>query len=215
MLGEGTAVIRTTGQQFQRSGFVVTDALLTRDDLQQLSAHLPAVSSSGTRTLLNDAVFRGLAQRLRADPALVAFLSGLVAVEGILFWKSRDRNWSLKPHRDSVIPISGDGPWKPAGRKEGMAFAHAPIAFLRRCIAVRLALDAVPEGDIRVEPGTHDSCERASPKTLVVPPGGVAVLRPSLVHSSTKLTDSPRRRVVHLLYAPRTLPGNYLWYHAV
>ncbi|MEM1263724.1 MAG: hypothetical protein AAGH76_15095 [Pseudomonadota bacterium] len=194
-------------------GYAVSGVLFSGQEIAQLVQALPSVASSGTRTLLQRPVFRRLAALLRTETALAVCLTDLVAVEGIFFQKSLGRNWSVKPHRDSVIPISGDGPWRSAGSKEGMACVHAPLAFMRRCVAVRLALDPVPDGDIRVEPGTHRGSAGSPPVTLVVPQGGALLLRPSLRHSSAKLVHSEQRRVVHLLFAPRDLPASYRWYH--
>lgn len=200
--------------RFGELGFLVSGALFSRQSIDSIVRHLPMVESSGTRALLDSPKFVQLAERLRSDPVLAPVLEDLVAVEGIFFQKCLDRNWSVSPHRDSIVPIHGDGPWKAAGPKEGMAFAHAPVDFMRRCVAVRLALDDVPEGDIRVEPGTHLTMGSSSSLTLVVPKGGVVVMRPSLVHSSAKLRHSRERRVIHLLYAPREIPKHYRWYHA-
>ena len=206
--------MKTTCDLFEAHGYLIAEPVLSSDALDELERELPIVSNAGTRTLLQKSAFRALAARLRAHERLSDYLGNLVAIEGIFFHKHRDRNWSLMPHWDSVIPTAGDGPCKPAGEKERMACAHAPLDFMRQCVAVRLALDEVPEGDIQVEVGTHKTSDRQPATTLVVPRGGAVLMRPCLIHSSAKLTASLERRVVHLLYAPRELPDGYRWYHA-
>ena len=139
---------------FERDGYVTVPAVCETDTIRELVDSLPNVASSGTRTLLSIKPSLTSLRFFANQASLGSVLSDLVAVEGIYFVKSDVRNWSVRTHRDSVVPINGTGPWKPAGTKEGMRCARAPLEFIRQCVAVRVSLDWVPEGDISVVSGS-------------------------------------------------------------
>ena len=75
---------------------------------------------------------------------------------------------------------------------------------------------------LRVLPGTHTlgklTAERiqalrteVAETVCVVPSGGVAVMRPLLLHASSPALIPKRRRVIHLEYAADALPGGLEW----
>lgn len=203
---------------FARDGFVVVDQVLTQDRCDQLTRHLPKIYSSGSRALLDSECFRKLAQDLRNSERLGDLLEDMVAVQCIYFRKTKEHNWSIKMHRDGVVPVDGFGSWDASGVKEGLNCVRPPIDFLNRCAAVRVSLDGAPEGDLRIVPASHQSenePERDDAVSVPVGKGGVLVMRPPLFHGSTKLVSSPSRRVLHFLYAPTQLPEAYQWYHAI
>ncbi len=198
-------------------GFEVIPGVVGEDVCSDLVSKLPA-ADVGTRILLEEPKFVAIARFLRDTSCLRSRLNGLVAVQAILFRKTRQNNWSLQRHRDTVLPIGGTGPWKPAGIKEGLMYQHAPSDVLGGSVAVRLSLDEVPEGDINVVPGSHilnHPSEEVEPEPVVVPRGGALLMRPTTIHGSAKLVASRARRVLHFLFGPPELPFNYRWHHAL
>lgn len=194
-------------------GYEVIPGCMSEPECDRLIGQLPQ-TQAGTRTLLALPEFVEVARRLRNLPSLAPYLAQLVAVQGIFFMKSKDSNWSLGPHRDEVLPIEGTGPWPDAGRKEGHPYVRAPHELLGRCIAARLSLDEVPEGDINVVPASHlseDSFSMSSATAVRVPRGGVLLMRPTTVHGSRKLETSDHRRVLHFVFGPPDLPHGYRW----
>ncbi len=198
-------------------GYYLADEVLSGKRFRDIERALPDTESSGTRKLLEIESFLELSREIRTNPSTMQVLEGLIPIQGIYFRKNRDHNWSLKFHRDSIIPIKGTGPWKSAGNKDGFNNVHAPFEFIERCVAVRVALDDCEDGDLRVVPGSHlnQSIEANKNETVVkVPKGHALVLRPNLLHGSSKLVSSVSRRVLHFLYAPSKPPHSYRWYHA-
>ncbi len=205
-------------EQFNLDGFAVENAVVSPEQCDLLIAHLPAIESSGSRTLLNFVPFRDLARKLREHNDLSTCLTNLVAVQCILFNKSTEQNWSVGLHRDGVLPVQGEGSWQPSGIKEGMRCVKPPREFVDRCIAIRVQLDGAPDEDISVVPGSHRderSHSREEAHAVVVQRGGALFMRPSIAHASSKLQKSERRRVLHYVFAPRDLPEGYSWYDAV
>jgi len=203
-------------REIEQQGFSVVEPLIDLDQSKSLISALPDISNSGSRTLLSIDRFRDLALQLRTCH-LAFLLSDLVAIQCIYFKKTAEQNWGVRMHRDRVLPVSGTGPWPDSGTKEGMQCAKPPREFLDRCIVVRVHLDGSATEDLRVVPGSHkdsnppDFCISVS---VPVSRGGALIMRPTLLHASSKLVCSKPRRVLHYVYAPTEIPENYRWYDA-
>jgi ectoine hydroxylase-related dioxygenase (phytanoyl-CoA dioxygenase family) len=104
--------------------------------------------------------------------------------------------------------------WDSWSEKHGVLYAHAPASVLERIVAVRVHLDdSTPaNGPLRVLPGSHRQgvladdalaglAREITPVECVVPRGGLLIMRPLIVHASSKAAASQRRRVIHLEYA--------------
>jgi ectoine hydroxylase-related dioxygenase (phytanoyl-CoA dioxygenase family) len=146
-----------------------------------------------------------------------------VPFRATLFDKSSVANWLVAWHQDTALPIrerrevSGWGPWSV---KEGVVYAHAPKEALERVVALRLHLDDLDDSDLdngplRVLPGTqklglltdeeiHRLAESIKPIDCPVAAGGVIVMRPLIIHASSKVASNRPRRVLHVEYAEST-----------
>jgi ectoine hydroxylase-related dioxygenase (phytanoyl-CoA dioxygenase family) len=148
-----------------------------------------------------------------------------VPFRATLFDKSPHSNWLVVWHQDTALPLSyrretsGWGPWSV---KEGVICAHAPASALEQVLAIRVYLDDSTEenGPLKVLPGTHvmgvltddaihDLAIARSAVECHLPAGGVLLMRPLLIHASSKANTSARsRRVLHIEYSARTcFPG--------
>lgn len=215
---------------FAQDGYAVIDRLLAPQECEALLNHLPAelADTVGSRCLLTAPWCRSLAERLRRHPALAALLPhDSVATQCTYFSKSASRNWLVPVHQDLSIGVAEriDHPelsgWS---EKEGDWFVQPPLALLAQLVAVRLHLDdcGIDDGPLQVVPGTHRSGrwtpEAAAMARRAAPPvscltgaGGVVVMRPLLLHASSKSTGQSRRRVLHLVYGPPSLPHGLRW----
>jgi ectoine hydroxylase-related dioxygenase (phytanoyl-CoA dioxygenase family) len=188
-----------------------------------------SVKRGGTRNLLDLPAARELAtsddlrnlvRPILGDDAFV--------VRGILFDKTEDANWKVPWHQDVTIAVSnrievdGFGPWT---TKQGVLHVQPPAYVMQHMLSVRIHLDDCPEnnGALRVLPGSHlngklgeSSIEQVvKEKNAVVcevKAGGVLLMRPLLLHSSSA-SDIPRhRRVIHLDFANASLPDGLCWF---
>ena len=203
-------------QAFEREGFTVVERVVSDSECEVLIDSLPQIKASGSRTLLALAPFRRLAESMR-EGVLFQHLNGLVAVECILFRKSSEHNWAVRLHRDAVLPVQGSGAWPVSGTKEGMECAKPPRVFMDLCVVVRVHLDGAPFEDISVVPGSHldaQKHDRSLARPVTVPKGGALLMRPTLMHASSKLEAGRQRRVLHFVFAPKTIPQGYAWYDA-
>jgi hypothetical protein len=195
-----------------------SEILSLRSALESTSLHR---SRAGMRNALQVEAFRSIA----SDPRLLRLAqrtSGENAVpfHATLFDKSPRSNWLVVWHQDTALPlreqreVSGWGPWSV---KEGVTYAHAPAFALEQILAIRMHPDdsTAENGPLRVLPGTHclgvlsddsihDLATRICPTECHVPAGGLLLMRPLVVHASSKTTGSALRRVLHIEYAART-----------
>jgi Phytanoyl-CoA dioxygenase (PhyH) len=195
----------------------VFDGPEIREFIEQIGELEDRRTRAGARHLMNVPAVRSIA----TDDRLIGIARKWVGetarpFRATLFDKSPDSNWLIVWHQDTALPLESlvDTPgWGPWSVKAGMAYAHAPAEALERVIALRVSLDdSRPDnGPLRVLPETHtlgvlsDAAiaaisARVEPIDCCVDAGGVVVMRPLTVHSSSKATSYRPRRVLHIEY---------------
>ncbi len=145
--------------------------------------------------------------------------------KSIYFDKPGSSNWFVSYHQDLTISVDkkeempGFGPWT---TKPGQFAVQPPLYILENSFTVRIHLDDTDQnnGALRVIPGSHlhginraDSVSRHNEKevTCNVPAGGVMIMKPLLLHASSRTVNEARRRVIHLEFCNQVLPGNLEW----
>jgi hypothetical protein len=219
--------------EFKKSGYFVIPGVIDAVLNRRLGAFVGGIAGgAGSRRLLDEAWCVHLAGALRADARIRSLLPpNAVAVQCTLFDKSLDRNWLLVLHQDLSIPVKErvDNPecsgWS---EKEGHLYVQPPVSVLERLVAVRVHLDDCPaeSGALRVVPHSHmeGRVDRSQAEALrqrhgetVVPvaQGGVLVMRPLILHASSKAISLTPRRVLHFVFGPSVLPLGLEWRWAV
>jgi hypothetical protein len=203
------------------SGFAIIPNVWTSAQLEAMGHAVHAGSHrsrAGARHLLGEPGVDALARDSRmADIASRVLGTAAIPFRATFFDKSREANWLVVWHQDTALPMRRrhDTPgWGPWSRKAGILYAHAPASALERVVALRVHLDdSTPgNGPLRVLPGSHrlgvltdaamaELKSRLPAVDCVVPAGGVLVMRPLIVHSSSKSTSAAPRRVLHIEYA--------------
>lgn len=153
---------------------------------------------------------------------------GAFAVKATLFDKTRASNWLVPWHQDLMIPLQekrdtpGFDAWS---TKAGIPHVRPPARVLESMLAIRLDLDGSTQttGPLRVIPGTHklgiigaDRLQKLqqtnSHVECLVPPSGGVVMRPLLLHASSRASAPTNRRIVHLEFASDSLPTGLNWF---
>ncbi len=215
-------------------GYVLVPGVLSGPECAVAAAqvHLADPAAGGTRCLLAQSWCAVLAARLRQHPALAACIGAdLVAVQCTYFEKSAGRNWLVPIHQDLSIPVAArvdSAQLRGWSEKEGVLFVRAPVDVLQQMVALRIHLDAcgIDDGPLRVVPGSHTrgvladsaaaACRMAGLEIdCLASAGDALVLRPLLLHASSKGKGSGRRRVLHFVFGPRELPFGLSWNVAV
>lgn len=216
---------------FEERGFVIIDPLFLTDDLAPLLDNL-AIEGVGTRDLLEQRWCADLVRRIRTHPRIAPLLPpAAVAVQCTFFQKSTGQNWLVPMHQDLSVPVSErveDPRLSGWSKKDGTLFVQPPDEVLGQLVAVRLHLDPCEfaDGPLRVIPGSHKSGrlsaaaataarQQSDEVACEVGQGGALVLKPLLLHASSKASGRSRRRVLHFVFGPHFLPCGLAWQTAV
>lgn len=187
-------------------------------------------NAAGSRCLLDWAECSMLAVQLREHPVLRSLIpAGHVATQCSYFEKSTTKNWLVPFHQDLSIRVAervAHPDLRGWSTKEGEPHVLPPANLLGELLAVRLHLDPCgsSDGALRVIPGSHlkgvlasneMAMAREGAEECVCPvgQGGVLLMRPLLLHASSKAFGSSRRRVLHFIYAPPDPPYGLRWKH--
>jgi hypothetical protein len=215
----------------EADGFALLPVLLEAAEIDRIDAAMARRLAAGARELLAEPWCAELARRLQFDERLAGAIPATHRpVQCTAFEKSVDYNWLVAVHQDLAIPVAArvDGAvlrgWS---NKGGTWFVQPPADVLRQLVALRLHLDdcGPDDGPLRVVPASHVEgllddaaaiARRDARGTVAcpVPRGGAMLMRPLLLHASSKASGASRRRVLHFLFGPPHLPLGLAWAHA-
>ncbi|HWX18598.1 MAG TPA: phytanoyl-CoA dioxygenase family protein [Candidatus Binatia bacterium] len=223
-----TAPRSLTNREFEQNGFQLVPAVLTASEVIGLIGLLGEAAKAGRRALLNAPV-----QLLASSDRLLDLVRPYLSVEArpvraIYFDKNPDVNWLVTWHQDLTLAVRARfdlpsfGPWS---LKDGVHHVQAPPEFLEQMIAIRLHLDDCDEdnGALRVLPDTHrlgrllveriQELRKTCPEFICRASAGDALLmRPLLLHASSRSRTNRHRRVLHIEYAGFDLPEPLEWF---
>lgn len=200
------------------------------DGLVQIENELTRlpVNGPGRRNLLSDSPFiREFAEETLSGLLRPFGSSKFFPVRALLFDKTAELNWNVNWHQDLSIAVkeqaevAGFGGWS---SKAGVWHVQPPVAILERMITVRLHLDDCgPENaPLRVIPGSHtkgrlseeaNASMRAQMSSTPIHccAGDALLMRPLLLHASSKAEQPSQRRVLHIEFAAEDLPHGLEW----
>lgn len=212
----------TEFKSFKATGFCVLENVVSHAECERLIKIIDGdARRAGIRNLVNNpGVFRLARGRRLLRIARSAAGRKVYPYKATLFQKSGKANWLVAWHQDTALPID-EMPnmpgWTAASMKDGVLFAQAPANVLERIVALRIHLDPSTNenGPLRVIPGSHqfgilnDEQARQFQKAgdvvdCLVGKGGVIVMRPLLLHASSKTIRDLPRRVLHIEYCDHT-----------
>ena len=225
--------MKETLQSLHERGYAIAPSVISPEAIALASEALQALPAcAGTRNLLEHAWVQALAHQIRCSNELErAFVSTPVAVQCTLFDKSEDQNWLVALHQDLCIPVEARvshpslGAWS---KKQGRHYVQAPVALLENLLAVRVHVDdcGPDNGPLRVVPGSHRHGllaavaarrlrEVLGEVTCCGGAGSALIMRPLVLHASSKALVPRRRRVLHFLFGPSSLGYGLQWQQAV
>lgn len=146
-------------------------------------------------------------------------------VKSIYFDKPAQSNWFVAYHQDLTISVDKRidlkdyGPWTV---KQNQFAVQPPLEILQNIFTIRIHLDDTDHenGALKVVPSSHHK-GIYRPETInwdieneiscVVLKGGVMIIKPLLLHSSSRTTNNEKRRVIHLEFSNLELPEELEW----
>lgn len=217
---------------FAQAGFLVEKNLLPPDLLSALLRQIEDRREAPARGLRQADKKLPACAQLATHPALLQKAQALLGapvcvVRVILFDKTAQNNWLVSWHQDKTIALdrrverAGWGPWSV---KDGVHHVQPGLDVLEQMLSFRVHLDDADEdnGCLRVIPGSHrygllsaEAIQRLkalhTAHACCVQAGDVVVMRPHLLHASSKSRRAGHRRVVHIEYSAYDLPAGLRW----
>lgn len=220
-------------RKMDKNGFAILNEVYTRKEVRQIGKLLYDYfkindeTSYGKRTLIQDLpalkplLFNQNLVKLIREIDPNAFM-----VKSIYFDKPVSNNWYVSWHQDIPINVNkrietnGFSSWT---TKKGITSVCPPEEFLKSIFTIRIHLDNTTElnGALKVIPRTHTKrfsdlekssiCSKVDPNVVEVNEGGIMLMKPLLLHSSSKAQNQKRRRVIHLEFCSMELPGDLEW----
>lgn len=210
-------------------GFALVPQVVDVGERQKLLAALGPASSAGRRGLLALPIVNELAHATKLLELVRPHLPvESIPVRAIYFNKSPSVNWLVSWHQDLTLAVEqridqpGFGPWSV---KDGIPHVQPPVEYLEQMLAVRIHLDDADEknGALKVLPGTH-RLGRLSPEQIQglreerdevlcrATAGDAMLMRPLLLHASSRTISDRPRRALHIEYAGFKLPHGLAWH---
>jgi predicted DNA-binding transcriptional regulator YafY len=215
-------------------GFSIIHHVYTKKEVNQMKVAIDA----HMRTTANADVYsiRSLLQQVPALRPLVFNANllkvlkniepGVFLTKAIFFDKTPDANWYVTWHQDTVINVSGRTAaegftgWTKKADRFGVV---PPDEYLKSVLTIRIHLDDAEEsnGALKVIPGSHHKRFRDEEIALVtqnsipfvcdVKACGIQLMKPLLLHASSKAVSQKHRRVIHLEFSSMELPDGMEW----
>jgi predicted DNA-binding transcriptional regulator YafY len=150
----------------------------------------------------------------------------LFLTKAIYFDKTPESNWYVTWHQDIIINVKnkietkGFTGWT---KKSGITGVCPPEEILKDTITLRIHLDDTDDtnGALKAIPGSHQKkfsdeeisliTQNATPYICSVSACGIQLMKPLLLHSSSKATSAKHRKVIHLEFNTVELPNGLEW----
>lgn len=219
--------------EFEKDGVEIRKALLSWNHIESIKEDINLESDKfkkyGVRNL--EKRFRSiskLARDVKVMSIARSFLNSRVSlVRAMFFDKTPDKNWYVTWHQDKTVTLNkkielkGWGPWS---IKDKVQHVQPPVSVLNNMVTIRLHIDSADEknGCLKVFPGTHECgilkqmdideiVENSRAVSCIVEARDAVIMRPHILHSSSKSEEPSHRRVVHLEYSSFELPDGASW----
>lgn len=146
-------------------------------------------------------------------------------VKSIYFDKPETSNWYVSYHQDLTISVDQKielenfGSWT---TKQNQFSVQPPIEILENIFTIRIHLDQTDEnnGALKVVERSHlkniyrpetIDWKNETETTCNAEKGGIMIMKPLILHSSSRTTNNKRRRVIHIEFSDIELPSELKW----
>jgi len=115
--------------------------------------------------------------------------------------------------------MAGFGPWT---IKQNQYSVQPPLSLLEDNFTIRIHLDDTDQdnGALKIIPGSHlkgiyrpETIDWIMERQVIcpVPKGAIMIMRPLLLHASSRTTNNKKRRVIHIEFSKKLLPDPLKW----
>jgi len=225
--------LKAAARKLEHNGFSILNYVYTKREVRKMISILDKHfgTKSGTiisqRSLLKEIpklktmLFNKNLKRIVGNIDRKAFL-----VKATYFDKPPDAKWYVTWHQDIPINVKkkivtkGYKSWT---KKGDVISVCPPDDILKNIFSFRIHLDEMntKNGPLKLVPGSHNKrmsdeeiqliTSNCVPFVSEVAPGGVQLMKPLILHSSSKSNVQKRRRVIHLEFSSAGLSGKLTW----
>lgn len=146
-------------------------------------------------------------------------------IKSIYFDKPETSNWYVSYHQDLTISVDKKielDNFKFWTTKQNQFAVQPPIEILENIYTIRIHLDDTDEnnGALKVIEKSHlkkiyrpENIDWKTEKetTCNVNKGGIMIMKPLTLHSSSRTTNNKKRRVIHIEFSDTNLPNGLNW----
>jgi ectoine hydroxylase-related dioxygenase (phytanoyl-CoA dioxygenase family) len=228
-----------SAETLKRKGFAIIDEVFAADEIQAIEQAI-ALSDHSRKNFRKEHDLYAVRQFFKEIPELIQLVftdrfkhtiglffgaNTCFVVKSIYFDKPAGSNWFVAYHQDLTISVQhkhqveGFGPWS---QKQGQYAVQPPLSILQTGLTIRIHLDDTNElnGALRVVPYSHlkgiyrpetiDWCVERE-EVCQVNKGSVMVMKPLLLHASSRTVNNQCRRVLHIEFNCQPLPHPLQW----
>lgn len=219
-------------------GFAVINNCFTVAEVDNIIGLISEVNTDGANFRKSSDLF-AIRQFLKEVPQIAFFVftpkfisliselfgNEYFVVKSIYFDKPGESNWFVAWHQDLTISVDrkidveGFGPWTV---KQNQFAVQPPFAVLNDNFTIRIHLDDTDEnnGALKVIPASHlkniyrpetINYNNETIATCNVKKGGIMIMKPLLMHASSRTVNENKRRVIHIEFSRSKLPVNFNW----
>lgn len=225
--------LKAAQRRLENKGFSVLNFVFTKREVRKIGSLLDKYFKKNTnktfakRRLLQDIP---QLQNLLLNKNLMHIVRNIdpdaFLTRSIFFEKSPVKDWYVTWHQDQTISVAsrkvakGYSGWT---KKDGVIGVVPPKQVLKNNFTIRIHLDDTTKdnGALKVVPGSHNKklskeeiiliTENCVPSICEVGAGGIQLMKPLLLHASSKVKQQKRRRVIHLEFSSYKLGGGLEW----
>ena len=225
-------------EQLKEHGFTIIENIYSSIEIDQLISIINQADQSKS-TFRKSANLFAIRQFLKEVPTALPIIfndklkceiaefmgSGYFIVKSIYFDKPEQSNWFVAYHQDLTISVDKKielqnyGPWT---IKQDQFAVQPPLDVLNNIYTIRIHLDDTDEnnGALKVIPKSHlkgicrpETIDLTKEREAIckVNKGGIMIMRPLLLHSSSRTINNAKRRVIHIEFSNKELPNALNW----
>lgn len=224
--------------ELTQNGFTTINNIYSKEEIEQILLTIDQVDKT-KETFRKSADLFAIRQFLKEVPEVTNFVfndnlrsiirqifgEDYFVVKSIYFDKPKSSNWYVSYHQDLTISVDRKielenfGPWT---RKQNQFAVQPPISIMENIFTIRIHLDDTDEnnGALRVIPKSHlkkiyrpetIDWTKEIETTCNVKNGGIMLMKPLILHSSSRTANNKKRRVIHLEFSNQELPSELKW----
>jgi ectoine hydroxylase-related dioxygenase (phytanoyl-CoA dioxygenase family) len=230
--------LKTYKTEIEELGFTTIENIYSTEEVQKIIETINQVDTSKETFRKSNDLF-AIRQFLKEVPEtqnlifnenlqkVISELFGknYFVIKSIYFDKPETSNWYVSYHQDLTISVDKKielDNFKFWTTKQNQFAVQPPIEILENIYTIRIHLDDTDEnnGALKVIEKSHlkkiyrpENIDWQTEKetTCNVKKGGIMIMKPLTLHSSSRTTNNKKRRVIHIEFSDANLPNGLNW----